>query len=60
MLPERVSLKLPGPLLAEVASGARFGPNLVPAYRELLASYAAHPSRLRLRFGWIHAASSRT
>jgi 2-succinyl-5-enolpyruvyl-6-hydroxy-3-cyclohexene-1-carboxylate synthase len=25
------------PLLAEVASGARFGPHLVPAYRELLA-----------------------
>lgn len=25
------------PLLAEVASGARFGPNLVPAYRSLLA-----------------------
>lgn len=27
---------LNAPLLAEVASGARFGPNLVPAYRELL------------------------
>lgn len=33
---EEVARELGAPLLAEVASGARFGPNLVPAYRELL------------------------
>jgi 2-succinyl-5-enolpyruvyl-6-hydroxy-3-cyclohexene-1-carboxylic-acid synthase len=33
---EELSRQLGAPLLAEVASGARFGPNLVPAYRELL------------------------
>lgn len=33
---EAVARGLGAPLLAEVASGARFGPNLVPAYRELL------------------------
>ncbi|WP_395639803.1 2-succinyl-5-enolpyruvyl-6-hydroxy-3-cyclohexene-1-carboxylic-acid synthase [Pseudolysinimonas sp.] len=33
---EEVARQLGAPLLAEVASGARFGPNLVPAYRELL------------------------
>lgn len=33
---ESVARALGAPLLAEVASGARFGPNLVPAYRELL------------------------
>lgn len=34
---EEVARHLGAPLLAEVASGARFGPNLVPAYRDLLA-----------------------
>ena len=33
---EEVARELGAPLLAEVASGARFGPNLVVAYRELL------------------------
>lgn len=33
---EAAARTLGAPLLAEVASGARFGPNLVPAYRELL------------------------
>lgn len=33
---EAVARELGAPLLAEVASGARFGPNLVPAYRDLL------------------------
>ncbi len=33
---EEVARELGAPLLAEVASGARFGPNLVAAYRELL------------------------
>jgi 2-succinyl-5-enolpyruvyl-6-hydroxy-3-cyclohexene-1-carboxylate synthase len=33
---EAAARALNAPLLAEVASGARFGPNLVPAYRELL------------------------
>ena len=33
---EEVARELGAPLLAEAASGARFGPNLVPAYRELL------------------------
>jgi 2-succinyl-5-enolpyruvyl-6-hydroxy-3-cyclohexene-1-carboxylate synthase len=35
---EAVARALGAPLLAEVASGARFGPNLVAAYRELLAA----------------------
>ncbi len=35
---ERVARELGAPLLAEVTSGARFGPNLVAAYRELLAA----------------------
>lgn len=35
---ERIARELGAPLLAEVASGARFGPNLVPAYRELLGA----------------------
>ena len=34
---EAVARALGAPLLAEVVSGARFGPNLVPAYRALLA-----------------------
>ena len=34
---EVLARELGAPLLAEVASGARFGPNLVVAYRELLA-----------------------
>jgi 2-succinyl-5-enolpyruvyl-6-hydroxy-3-cyclohexene-1-carboxylate synthase len=34
---EAVARDLGAPLLAEVSSGARFGPNLVAAYRELLA-----------------------
>ena len=34
---EEVARQLGAPLLAEVASGARFGPNLVAAYRQLLA-----------------------
>ena len=33
---EEVARDLGAPLLAEVASGARFGPNLVAAYRELI------------------------
>lgn len=33
---EEVARDLGAPLLAEVASGARFGPNLVPAYRTLI------------------------
>jgi 2-succinyl-5-enolpyruvyl-6-hydroxy-3-cyclohexene-1-carboxylate synthase len=33
---EEVARELGAPLLAEVTSGARFGPNLVVAYRELL------------------------
>ncbi len=33
---EELARELGAPLLAEVASGARFGPNLVPAYRALL------------------------
>ena len=33
---EEVARQLGAPLLAEVASGARFGPHLVPAYRELI------------------------
>src|SRR5690606_38784339 len=33
---EEVARELGAPLLAEVSSGARFGPHLVPAYRELL------------------------
>ena len=33
---EATARALGAPLLAEVASGARFGPHLVPAYRELL------------------------
>ncbi len=35
---EEVARELGAPLLAEVTSGARFGPNLVPAYRELLGT----------------------
>ena len=35
---EETARALGAPLLAEVASGARFGPNLVPAYRELLVT----------------------
>jgi 2-succinyl-5-enolpyruvyl-6-hydroxy-3-cyclohexene-1-carboxylate synthase len=35
---EEVARDLGAPLLAEVASGARFGPNLVVAYRELLGT----------------------
>jgi 2-succinyl-5-enolpyruvyl-6-hydroxy-3-cyclohexene-1-carboxylate synthase len=33
---EAAARSLGAPLLAEIASGAHFGPNLVPAYRELL------------------------
>jgi 2-succinyl-5-enolpyruvyl-6-hydroxy-3-cyclohexene-1-carboxylate synthase len=35
---EQVARELGAPLLAEVASGARFGPNLAAAYRELLGA----------------------
>lgn len=35
---EEAARALGAPLLAEVASGAHFGPNLVPAYRQLLVS----------------------
>ena len=35
---EEVARELGAPLLAEVSSGARFGPNLVVAYRELLGA----------------------
>ena len=37
---EAAARALGAPLLAEVSSGARFGPNLVVAYRELLAENA--------------------
>jgi 2-succinyl-5-enolpyruvyl-6-hydroxy-3-cyclohexene-1-carboxylate synthase len=37
---EEVARQLGAPLIAEVASGAHFGPNLVVAYRELLADAA--------------------
>lgn len=37
---------LGAPLLAEVASGARFGPNLVVAYRELLAAFGESIARV--------------
>ncbi|MEY2847768.1 MAG: hypothetical protein RI885_433 [Actinomycetota bacterium] len=37
---EELARALGAPLLAEVSSGARFGPNLVVAYRELLADPA--------------------
>ena len=37
---ESVARDLGAPLLAEVSSGARFGPNMVAAYRELLADPA--------------------
>ena len=35
---ESTARALGAPLFAEVSSGARFGPNLVPAYRDLLSS----------------------
>ena len=35
---EEVARELGAPLLAEVSSGARFGPNLIVAYRELLST----------------------
>lgn len=35
---ESAARSLDAPLLAEVVSGAHFGPNLVPAYRELLVA----------------------
>ncbi len=35
---ERIARELGAPLLAEVSSGARFGPQLVAAYRELLGA----------------------
>ncbi|EAR24667.1 2-oxoglutarate decarboxylase [marine actinobacterium PHSC20C1] len=35
---EQVARELGAPLIAEVASGAHFGPNLVVAYRELLST----------------------
>ena len=35
---ERLARELGAPLLAEVSSGARFGPNLVASYRALLAT----------------------
>ncbi len=35
---EEVARELGAPLLAEIASGAHFGPNLVVAYRELLST----------------------
>jgi 2-succinyl-5-enolpyruvyl-6-hydroxy-3-cyclohexene-1-carboxylate synthase len=35
---EAAARALGAPLLAEVVSGARFGPNLVPAYRELISA----------------------
>ena len=37
---EELARQLGAPLIAEVSSGARFGPNLVVAYRELLADPA--------------------
>jgi 2-succinyl-5-enolpyruvyl-6-hydroxy-3-cyclohexene-1-carboxylate synthase len=35
---EELALSLGAPLIAEVVSGARFGPHLVPAYRDVLAN----------------------
>ena len=45
---EEVARELGAPLLAEVASGAHFGPNLVVAYRELLrtANFGDRVSRV--------------
>jgi 2-succinyl-5-enolpyruvyl-6-hydroxy-3-cyclohexene-1-carboxylate synthase len=45
---EEVARQLGAPLLAEVASGAHFGPNLVVAYRELLgaAEFAGRVERV--------------
>jgi 2-succinyl-5-enolpyruvyl-6-hydroxy-3-cyclohexene-1-carboxylate synthase len=37
---EALAVSLGAPLIAEVASGARFGPHLVPAYRHLLGDPA--------------------
>lgn len=43
---EEAARMLGAPLLAEVASGARFGPNLVVAYRELLAAFGESIARV--------------
>lgn len=43
---EEAARILGAPLLAEVASGARFGPNLVVAYRELLAAFGESIARV--------------
>ncbi|WP_207454487.1 2-succinyl-5-enolpyruvyl-6-hydroxy-3-cyclohexene-1-carboxylic-acid synthase [Desertivibrio insolitus] len=42
---EELAHALGAPLLAEVASGARFGPNLVAAYREVLAEFGGEVRR---------------
>jgi len=45
---EALAVALGAPLIAEVASGARFGPHLVPAYREVLADAAVQKSISRV------------
>lgn len=48
---EEVARELGAPLLAEVASGSHFGPNLVVAYRELLGSELAERIERVIVFG---------
>jgi 2-succinyl-5-enolpyruvyl-6-hydroxy-3-cyclohexene-1-carboxylate synthase len=48
---ERLARDLGAPLLAEVGSGARFGPNLVVAYRALLREPDAFPVRRAIVVG---------
>ena len=48
---EEVARELGAPLLAEVASGAHFGPNLVVAYRELIASDLGQTVKRVIVFG---------
>jgi 2-succinyl-5-enolpyruvyl-6-hydroxy-3-cyclohexene-1-carboxylate synthase len=55
---ERLAREGGFPLLAEVSSGARFGPNLVPAYRELLAE-AAFGGRVERAIVFGHPTLSR-
>ncbi len=55
---EELARELGAPLLAEVSSGARFGPNLVVAYRELLAD-AAFGGRVRRAIVFGHPTLSR-
>ncbi|MCU1639506.1 MAG: menD [Microbacteriaceae bacterium] len=55
---EEVARELGAPLVAEVSSGARFGPNLVVGYRELLAD-AAFGGRVRRAVVFGHPTLSR-